>query len=184
MNVNKILQISLKYLNKEHLIKELESENVNENAELIQLLDVLNAVVKKVATEYIYCIAEKEIYVDYTGKYSLTSLPKKFYTVRKLKNHLGLKSKYREEDGYLLLKPGKYDLTYIYTPQEVNFQDEITSFPSVLVDEALALGVVAEYFLKYGFFEEYEIYEYKFQDKMKKCAQRYDEVKWKDKIWA
>lgn len=183
MNSNVILKKVFNYLNQSEVANLIDvDENYQLNESLCSMLEILNSVVRKIATEFVYCIKEEEIVCN-NGKFKLSDLSEKFLFVRSLKNSIGLNVSYAENSGFLLTKSGVYNLRYCYLPKNVSFNCEIQDFPSFMIEEDVVLGILAEYFLKLGYYEEYEIYESKFVEKLQKCSNKLSEMKVKRRLW-
>ena len=184
MKTNNILKISAGYLNKTELQEAFENQiDFTNNVQAQELLALLNLVLQKLATEYGLCKKSEKVWFNGENKLDLQNLKNSFFAVRELRNSLGFNVKVNEEAGCLIARNGEYMLTYIYLPKTVDFNEEFTYFPSFVLEQVVALGVVAEYFLKYGFYSEYEIYEYKFQERLNKTTRRFNEIKVKCRRW-
>lgn len=184
MKTNNILRISAGYLNKAGLQDLFENQiDFSDNAEASELLRILNLVIQKLASEHALCITTEKVWFNDDNKLDVSSLKKEFFAVRELKNSYGFNVRVKEEEGHLIAKSGEYFLTYIYLPSQVKFNEEFNHLPSFVLEQVIALGVVAEYFLKYGFYSEYEIYEYKFQEKLNKTTRRFNDIRVRARKW-
>ena len=184
MKTNNILKISAGYLNKTELQEAFENLTDFSNiSEAQDLLKILNLVLQKLASEQALCLFTEKVWFNDENKFNLGLLQKKFFAVREIKNSLGFNVKVREENNHLIARSGEYFLTYIYLPNEVDFNEEFADFPSFVLERVVSLGVVAEYFLKYGFYSEYEVYEYKFQEALNKTTRRFNEIRTKCRKW-
>lgn len=184
MEVNSILAKVFSILNRYDMVDILSDSFCENNPECKEMLKFLNVVLQRIATEYIFCFFSEDIIIRENNFYDLSKLQKKFYSIRKIERESGNYEQYVISRNTLHMKKGKYKIKYAYLPKDYTFGENICDFETILTEDAVVLGVLSEYYLKNGFYEEYEIYQYKFESKMKKCTARLDEIKVRKRLWV
>ncbi len=182
MEVLSILKSVCTALHKQDLVILLENGAYHANEELDCILNLLNQTLVEIATSYVYLISSEQIEVD-ADKFSLSSLKNKFYQVKKLKNKYGVNVKFVENEGYLHVPSGKYFLSYYFIPDKYEMADVVDVFPSRVVEDDVVLGVLSRYFLHFGFYQEYEVFENRFNQKMQALRGEKSEKNVSFRLW-
>ena len=132
MNTLNILKKACVYLNKSDEYSLLDSENeVDISASVVcnTLLFCLNYVIKRIATEFCFSKTFADIQIGDDNYFDLDNLQNNLFSVIQLKNEDGCVPFYEDGEG-IRAKKGKYTLTYAIMPQDLEFLDDITFFPS------------------------------------------------------
>ena len=126
------------------------------------LVSCYNLVENEVAREYIPLIMEETFETD-TGVIYYSQLSEKAVRILKTQNGFGTDIPCALFPDYLKTQAGKITVRYSYAPKEKTLEDEC-AFTWRVSENLLVYGVVAEYYLAGGFFEESAVWEKKYKD--------------------
>ena len=126
------------------------------------LLSCYNLVENEVAREYIPLVME-ETFETETGAIYYSQLSEKAVRIIKTQDGFGNDISCKLFPDYLKTQAGKIVVRYSYAPKGKTFEDEC-AFTISVSENLLVYGVVAEYYLAGGFFEESAVWERKYKD--------------------
>ena len=144
--------------------------------ELNHLLACTRQVLKQIATDYIPCLFYEDIVVDDSERYAINSLTQCMLTVRSIERSSGGKVSVHQENGYLILKKGNYHICYSYLPTVLDTSEEYTDFDGAITERVVAYGIVAEYFILSGQYDDAYIWERRFKDGLTNATKRLDNI--------
>lgn len=159
-------------------------QNCENNNKIIKNLKFLcNKVFKLISVAYFPCL-EREIVEICDGEFDLTTLNKKFFKVKSLKKTNGSLQKFEILKSKLITQNGKYELTYYYDINIKDYFEEINDFPPCITYSSIVDGVLGEYYMLNGFYEEANFYLQRFESQMQMLNTKTHEVKLKERKWA
>lgn len=126
------------------------------------LLGCYNLVEKEVALDYIPLIMEETFETD-TGVIYYSQLTQKVARIIKTQDAWGNDIACTLFPEYLKTQAGKITVRYSYTPTDKTLEDE-SAFIGRVDERLLVYGVLAEYYLAGGFFEESAVWDKKYKD--------------------
>ena len=181
LDANDVLRKATLMLNKDELALYIKDGYT-------QVLNSLESDLIKEKENLAYCMFEaySEIATDYhplyltetitvtNGEFDLTTLSKKFKSIKYIKDELGNEVKnYTVEYDYLYLKNGQYSLKYRYIPDyyEIVF-DKMQNFDGKISESILSYGTCAYYCLKNNLSDSYNLWDTKFKQSLQISMQK------------
>ena len=141
------------------------------------VVSCINEVLCDISTDYLMLETTETIDVK-EGTFDLANLSKVFY---KMISFVPL-NEYKIEYNNLLVKDGKYKITYNYLPEIVGLDDDIV-YDNRLTIYGLCYGVAKEYCLVCGNYSESEMWESKFISAMQIAVRKSGTVFLKQRRW-
>lgn len=186
MKVKDIIELSVMFLDKEDLLSYAPFGSINEipeleNKEIEHLKKCFNLIYNEIATAYLPLLKTEEVvFVDNILPY--TKLSKNIAEVRKLFSNGKNVSYTLEEDG-LHAKVKKAKITYSYTPDDLNFEDEVFMFGGKLPERVFAYGIAMEFCLISGLYDDAEVWETRFYSGLKEVCSKKSEIRLPSRRW-
>ncbi|MGN1222383.1 MAG: hypothetical protein ACI4TT_04040 [Christensenellales bacterium] len=141
------------------------------------VVSCINEVLCDISTDYLMLETTETIEVK-EGTFDLANLSKVFY---KMISFVPL-NEYKIEYNNLLVKDGKYKITYNYLPEIVGLDDNIV-YDNRSTIYGLCYGVAKEYCLVCGNYSESEMWESKFISAMQIAVRKSGTVFLKQRRW-
>ncbi len=186
MKVKDIIELSVMFLDKEDLLSYAPFGSINEipeleNKEIEHLKKCFNLIYNEIATAYLPLLKTEEVvFVDNILPY--TKLSKNIAEVRKLFSNGKNVSYTLEEDG-LHAEDKKAKITYSYTPDDLNFEDEVFMFGGKLPERVFAYGIAMEFCLISGLYDDAEVWETRFYSGLKEVCSKKSEIRLPSRRW-
>lgn len=131
-----------------------------EKAEL--LLTCFNLVENELALDYLPLFAEDEIESE-TGIIEFSALRYDAVRVTGVRDKWGNAAAFKLFPTYLQTAPGYVKITYTYTPQKKEI-DEESDFVTLISSRLMSYGMAAEYSLVMGLFEDATVWDKKYKE--------------------
>ena len=146
------------------------------------LVDCLNNVLIDIATNYILLKKQETISVV-DNVFNCQLLEKPIYKVLKVFDLCG-DIEFQFLDNYLACKNGTCAIKYAYYPSEVYFISDVNTFDGKVSLLTFAYGIVREYCLFKGDYEQASMWDQKFQNNLLNSARKIKNVTIKRRRWA
>ncbi len=186
MKVKEIIELALLFLDKEDLLQYVPfgTESVLpdlEEKEIVHLKKCFNLVYNEIATSYIPLLkTENVVFENNVLPYSKIS--KNIVEVRKLISN-GKNVNYTLEEDGLHANVKNASLTYNYSPDELDFDDDVFMFGGKLSERVLAYGIAMEFSLISGLYDDAEVWETRFYSGLKEAYSKKSEIRLPDRRW-
>lgn len=156
-----------------------------DNKVVCNLKFLCNKVLKFVSINYLPCIELENICIN-GGEFDLNSLKHKFMNVKSIQSvnrqrNNAVKCNIIKQK--LLAESGNYELIYNYEIDDYDYFDEISDFPLNLTTTSIVDGVLGEYYILNGFYEEADFYITRFESQMSALNRKSREVRLKERLW-
>lgn len=156
---------------------------LEENKIVVTLKFLGNKLLKLIATNYLPCSEIEEIEVK-DNKFANASFSKNITAIKNIVDKNGKAiHKFELTKNALLISSGKYKVDYIYAISNYDYYDEITDFLPSLTYSALVDGILGEYYILNGFYEEADFYLTRFESQMNAINRKTKEVRIKERLW-
>ena len=155
---------------------------------VVNLKFLANKVLKLIAINYLPCVELENINVV-GNQFNLGNLSRKFTAIKSIKP---LKEKAESERAVnckvlkdkLVVPSGEYELIYNYDIGDYDYFDAINDFPLSLTYSTIVDGVLGEYYILNGFYEEADFYITRFETQMATLNRKTKEVRLKERVWG
>jgi len=144
---------------------------------------IANKVLKLISTNYINCLEKENITIT-NGEFDLSNLEKSFRSLKGIENS-NKKPVYGVEivKNKLQLNNGTYTIKYIYNIDDYDYFENITDFGCGLTYGAVVDGVLGEYYILNGFYDEADFYLKRFESQMTALNRSTCEKRIKGREW-
>lgn len=159
----------------------LEYVNTQSIKDLRIILDCINIVLTKIATENYPIITCEEIQVD-DNKFKIENLSQKLFKIKDIYCNF-MRQKYFIRDGYICIPTGKYNIKYAILPKEVGFDDELQYYAGKLSILTIGYGVCECFALIKGMYDESEMWKEKFDSALQKNFTKIRDINIKKRRW-
>lgn len=163
MDVIEIIRSAAWYagvLDKVDLYLEDEEEEYKQFAH--DLLRAYNNVESEIAMNYLPLV-EKELFDTEDGELLFDNFSWRVIHILNVYNEQGGKQEFELRPWGVITKPGEIYVEYTYVPDEKDFYDTV-SFQPFVAQPLFVFGILAEYYLVRGEFEEAAIWDKKYKD--------------------
>ncbi len=173
---------TLKALNEK--ISAVESEQ----KVVVNLKFIANKVLKLISINYLPCVELENINVA-GGEFDLKGLSRNFTGIKSIKSLNAKADRERAVDckvlkDKLIVASGEYELIYNYDIADYDYFDAINDFPLSLTYSTIVDGVLGEYYILNGFYEEADFYITRFETQMATLNRKTREVRLKERVWG
>lgn len=185
MTVQEILILATKELNLPDEVRLFILGTNSSNAgkeEADNLLACFNAVETELAVDYLPLYAEDELEAE-TGAIFYTKLTRRPIRILGVKDEKGRSIPYQIFPEYIKTRAGKIRVRYTYAPREKTL-DDISDYRIQASKVLLAYGVVTEYCLSQGMFEDASVWEKKYKQALKSAYKALPSVVLRTRRWA
>lgn len=181
MKLKEVIEICLTYLGD---AEASVSKQTAEHSKIKLLIKCANIVIKEIANDYIP-LKDTEIVVASGGRFVYDLLPKRVSEIFKVQEKLsGQKvSFYQKPSVCLVDKDGELVVEYSYYPFDVAIDDDCEISPKIS-SKTFALGVVSEYCMIEGMYEQSVMFGQKFQEEIKVACRQNKEFIVKARRWV
>lgn len=157
----------------------------DENNIVVVFKFIANKVLKLISSNYLPCRIKEKISVA-NGVFELNNLSKKFMAVKSIKEEYSNESMlhYDVVGNKLYLPTGDYIIDYIYSIEDYDYFENITDFAPILTYSNVVDGVLGEYYILNGFYEEADFYITRFESQMNAVNRKTNEIRVKERVWA
>ena len=188
MKVKDILNAAADLIQSSSLFEELSNENMLNSrvSDSSILINCLNVVLNDISTNYFEIkktfqnsTTSKILLKNILGKYDLKE-------IISVKDMTGVETNYKISDGYILTEKAGFTMEYTVFPLNVSsFDDEVSYWDNIsLKSFVIAQGVVSEFYLIKGCFEESQIWERKFRQTMHNIVTSKKEIVMPARRWC
>lgn len=155
---------------------------------VVNLKFLTNKVLKLISINYLPCLDLENIKAE-DSTFDLSNLRHKFMQIKSIKNlnfpNGGDKAvRCNVLKDKLILPSGEYEFIYAYQIDDYDYFDSINDFPPNLTYSTIVDGVLGEYYILNGFYEEADFYITRFESQMNALNKPSKEMRLKERVWA
>ena len=155
---------------------------------VVNLKFLSNKVLKLISINYLPCLDLENISVK-GNTFDLNNLRHKFMQIKSIKNSNFANGgdnavRCNVLKDKLILTNGEYELIYAYKIDDYDYFDVINDFPPNLTYSTIVDGVLGEYYILNGFYEEADFYITRFESQMNALNRSSKEMRLKERVWA
>ena len=152
------------------------------NRALRQLKLITNKVLKLISTSCLPCTKKVTISVN-DNCYDLSEI-EDFMSIKSIKLTCSDKfNSYNIINNKVYIDSGEYELIYYYKIDDYDYFEIINDFPRTLTYLAVVDGVLGEYYILNGFYDEADYYLARFEKQMLNASRKNCEVRIKERLW-
>lgn len=159
------------------------SINTEQQNDLIRLVNCLNLVLDEIACDYFPLMKTENILPEDGYKINFSSLSKNLLKVYKITNKYGNNIKYKLFPSYIYCPCSSAEITYSYKPDKVNLLTDLKDF-SFLTERTIAYGVITEYLILLGQYDEASFWEKRFKDSLLSTYRKRSDILIKARRWV
>ncbi|MGN1227332.1 MAG: hypothetical protein ACI4TX_01675 [Christensenellales bacterium] len=153
------------------------------NKIIVTLKFLINKVLKLISINYLPCVYKESIKVE-NGKFNVGELAKKFKSIKSVKDSNGERvANCRVWQKEIALKSGEYEIEYIYAINDYDYFEDVEDFLPCLTYSSVVDGVLGEYYLINGFYDEGDFFITRFESQMNAINGKTSEVRIKERLW-
>ena len=156
--------------------------NTEGEEEAKTLVRCFNLIESELALDYLPLYAEEEL-ESKTGAVYYDEFDKPIVRVVKITDEWDNDVKFKLYPEYVKTQGGKLKITYTYAPTEKT-KDDATDYAAQVTLRLFTFGVLAEYALAHGRFEEAAIWDKKYKDSIAAAYRSNPSVKLRARRWA
>ena len=146
-------------------------ETVDTNRELGLLVRCVNLAAKEIACDYLPLThTQKIVCTDGVVPYAVFEKP--LLEIKSWKNLKGAGMSYFTFSDRVEVRPGEYEVSYTFVPENKEFFDELDFGGTKITDRVLAYGAAAEFCLISGLYDDALIWERRYKDALTVAARR------------
>ena len=160
----------------------LDGESVEGEADALALLRCFNLVENELALDYLPLHAEEELETE-TGAIFYSELSRPIVRVLRVLDESGTSIAFKLFPDYLKTASGKVCIRYTYTPTEKDMEGT-SDFQTLVSPRLMAYGMVSEYQLANGAFEDAAVWDKKYKDAIKATYKKERCVKIASRRWV
>ena len=147
------------------------------------LIKCVNYVNNIIATEYFH-IDETVTIDNSNGLIPYTSITQKtIFDIVEIKGAFGKKINFKTTTNGIETKKGKLTVKFLYMPEDVAYDDNITCYPTKINARIFAYGVASEYLFIKGNFDEGDIWDNRFKNALKSIQRNHKEIIMPNRRW-
>ena len=147
-----------------------------------RLLDCYNLVENELALDYLPLYAEDELETE-TGRLEFAAFQYAPIRIVRVINEEGESEKYSLFPEYLKTQPGKFKVRYSYSPERKTYDGECDYVLNVS-ERLVYYGILAEYCLGEGRFEEASAWDKKYKDAITAACKTVPCTRLKSRRWV
>ena len=156
--------------------------SVENQEDIIKLVKCLNLVLDEIACDYFPLLKTETVTPTDNYKIPFSSLSKDLLKIYKLTNKYGKNISYKLFPSYIYCPASSAEITYSYKPSEVNLLTDLEEF-DFLSKRTLAYGVVTEYLILSGQYDEASFWENRYKDSLLSTYRKRSEIIIKPRRW-
>lgn len=162
---------------------EISLDYVNEQSkkDLRLILDCINIIITKIATENYPIIFSEKISVK-DDSFNIDTLSQKLFKIKEISQH-GIRQKFACKDKNILIPTGEYLIKYAILPTELTFSGDYFLFGGKLSILTLCYGTCACFAFVKGMYEEADRFEQKFESALNKNFAKLSGLMVKKRRW-
>ena len=159
----------------------LNEEDYTYEREALLLLDCFSTVENDLALNYFPLRAE-DLLRTVTGALQFSTFAHSPVRILSVKNEEGKDVEFTVYPQYLKTGPGTFTVTYTYTPDKVTIEDD-GNFGVAVPENLIVFGMLAEYCMTEGRFEEGTIWEKKYKEAIERVYKLGTCTRLKSRTW-
>ena len=160
---------------------ELDYYNEQSIKDLRLILDTINIVLIKIATENRPIVVEEEV-TSKNGKIAIDTLSQKLFKIKEISCG-GVKQNYSISGGNILVSDGIYTIKYAIIPTELDFESSFNDYYGKLSLLTVCYGVCSYYTLIKGMYDESDMWKEKFENALNQNFAKLGGIYVKSRRW-
>lgn len=169
------------------IVGEIVNPNVtideSQQKEIIRLVNCLNLILDEIACDYFPLLKTESIIPEDNYKINIASLSKDLLKIYKLTNKYGKNIAYKLFPEYIYCPCSFAEITYSYKPEKVNLLTDLKEF-SFLSERTIAYGVITEYLILCGQYDEASFWEKRYKDSLLSTYRKRSDIIVKSRRWV
>ncbi len=146
------------------------------------LLECFNRVENELALDYLPLIVEEKM-SSVSGCIAYNDFGRSVVRVIKVEDEWGNSLPFRLYANYLKTEAGKVNVSYTYTPEEKQIEEE-TDFTLFVSERLFVYGIAHEYCLASGLYEDAAIWDKKYKDAVAAAQRESGGKRIKGRVWV